>query len=70
MEGLKMELTITINGDNAAFYNEDETVNKDEYSNLLRCMANRVQSYDFINDNETNIIDVNGNKCGKMKLKV
>jgi hypothetical protein len=63
-----MKLTIEINGDNAAFYNEDETVNSAEYKRILNYLAGALEHH--LNEpQEEKIRDINGNICGIIKIE-
>jgi hypothetical protein len=64
-----MKVTIEFHGDTDAFYNEDTTVNKSEYSRILRCLASRITDYDFKHGGMRVIDDIDGNKIGFMKLE-
>jgi hypothetical protein len=71
-----MKVTIEINGDNAAFFDDEERINPQEYSRILHYLADRLNSGEPFFEaqdsgmfNQPTIIrDINGNRCGFISL--
>ena len=64
-----MKLEILVNGDNAAFYDENNAVNPAEFQRILKKISDSIGRYisdihDPVTAREWDIRDVNGNRCG------
>jgi hypothetical protein len=63
-----MRILIEINGNNAAFFNEDEKVSCGEYVRILKHIAT-VLPLHLDEPQEVSLRDVNGNSCGHVKIE-
>lgn len=59
-----MQITITIQTDNAAF----EGLPLDEVARILRDLAMRMAGNDPANFQQVRLLDANGNTCGKVEI--
>ena len=64
-----MNITITINTDNAAFHGDGlpNTSLADEVGRILRDLAYNIELDGKVH--EAKILDINGNACGKLKVR-
>jgi hypothetical protein len=63
-----MKLTIKIDGGNAAFYNDDETINSTEYQRILAHLV-RVLPHHINTPQAVELRDINGDKCGSVTIE-
>ncbi len=64
-----MRLTITIECDNAAFYNEDAQSDAGpEIARILRRYAGEADIHTLVPGDETTLRDINGNTVGQAKI--
>jgi len=64
-----MDVKIRIDGDNEAFFHEDETVNDGEFARILRSIACAMDSGEYSYSAHTeDIRDINGNVCGHISI--
>ena len=65
-----MKATITIEMDNAAFFDDDEAPRQGPgFARILRGLAAHAESNDTMSDYHKRLFDVNGNVVGKCEVE-